>query len=214
MPDTAVRNEITIDLVLDGDQESALIGLNLAEGISGFGDDKDAALRSLAKDIIEHPNPSKFMRQVPVGGSPNLGLATTEQLLDELRARAAINGTLHYRTVDLDKDSGGVAEQPQEIRVNKATSLLEDVQEAFMGGSPPDYVLFGEKDITDDEIAALRKNGHVVVLRENYVGGGIVTLINPGTQCRDVKKYSPVQNGVERVVSVWRPGHSGPRWII
>lgn len=103
MPDTAVRNEITIDLSLDGNQESALIGLNLAEGISGFGDDKDAALRNLAKGIIEHPNPSKFMRQVPVEGSPNLGLATTGQLLDELRARAAINGTLHYRTVDLDQ---------------------------------------------------------------------------------------------------------------
>lgn len=30
----------------------------------------------------------------------NLGLATTRQLLDELRARAEVNGTINYRTVD------------------------------------------------------------------------------------------------------------------
>ena len=31
---------------------------------------------------------------------PLLGLATTAQLIDELRARAEINGYLNYRTVD------------------------------------------------------------------------------------------------------------------
>lgn len=33
---------------------------------------------------------------------PYLGLATTEQLLDELRARIEVSGLLQYRTVDSD----------------------------------------------------------------------------------------------------------------
>lgn len=33
---------------------------------------------------------------------PNLGLATTAELLDELRARAEVDGRLGYRTVDGD----------------------------------------------------------------------------------------------------------------
>ena len=32
-------------------------------------------------------------------GHPHLGLATTRQLLDELRARAEVDGTINYRTV-------------------------------------------------------------------------------------------------------------------
>ena len=31
---------------------------------------------------------------------PNLGCATTGQLLDELRARCEVNGTMNYRTVE------------------------------------------------------------------------------------------------------------------
>ena len=37
-------------------------------------------------------------------GKPWLGNATTEELLDELRARCEVNGTLHYKTV-----GGGVS---------------------------------------------------------------------------------------------------------
>jgi hypothetical protein len=40
------------------------------------------------------------------GDKPNLGLATTGQLLDELRARAEVDGTIGYRTVDSLADDG------------------------------------------------------------------------------------------------------------
>ena len=33
---------------------------------------------------------------------PNLGCATTGELIDELRARVEINGTVDYRTIDMD----------------------------------------------------------------------------------------------------------------
>ena len=45
---------------------------------------------------------------------PNLGLATTFELLDELRARAEIHGWGNYRTVDMDKDG------PQDIHSPEA----------------------------------------------------------------------------------------------
>lgn len=32
--------------------------------------------------------------------APHLGCATTEDLIDELRARCEVNGTLGYRTID------------------------------------------------------------------------------------------------------------------
>lgn len=37
-----------------------------------------------------------------IWSKPWLGNATTAELLDELRARAEMNGTLDYRTVDAD----------------------------------------------------------------------------------------------------------------
>ena len=37
----------------------------------------------------------------------NLGLATTGQLIDELRARCEVNGTIHYKTVTGYSDKEG-----------------------------------------------------------------------------------------------------------
>lgn len=36
-----------------------------------------------------------------IWNQPWLGNATTEELIDELRARCEINGTLNYKTVDI-----------------------------------------------------------------------------------------------------------------
>jgi hypothetical protein len=44
------------------------------------------------------------------GDKPNLGLATTGQLLDELRARAEVNGTIGYRTVGRILDPHALAD--------------------------------------------------------------------------------------------------------
>lgn len=42
--------------------------------------------------LDEHPEPEKEL--------PNLGLATTRQLLEEIVARAEINGSIDHRTVE------------------------------------------------------------------------------------------------------------------
>lgn len=46
-----MSNSINIELVLDGNAWGAMIGPNLQEGISGWGDTPSAALRDLATRI-------------------------------------------------------------------------------------------------------------------------------------------------------------------
>lgn len=108
-----------------------------------------------------------------------------------------------------------------EIRAVKAAKVpnhklppLERVLKEFTESRHISSVQFGENDITDNEIAKLRKNGHLVILRENYIGDHARTLLHPSTQCVYVKEYGPVQDGVDRIVTVWRLGHSGPGKIV
>lgn len=55
----------------------------------------------------------------PMTDEPSLGLATTRQLLDEIRARIEIDhyrdgGGLDYRTADTDGDQSTAGETPEE----------------------------------------------------------------------------------------------------
>jgi len=52
--------EIKIDLGVDGPKCSALIGPNIAEGITGYGDSYDEAMRELAFSILKHSDPTRF----------------------------------------------------------------------------------------------------------------------------------------------------------
>ena len=54
----------------------------------------DADLCEAFADIIDQIN------QFPA--QPNLGCATTRELLDEIKARIEVDGNLDYRTVDSD----------------------------------------------------------------------------------------------------------------
>lgn len=125
--------------------------------------------------------------------TPNLGLATTGQLLDELHARCEINGTLNYSTV-------GVPNEERPTPLHKLPPL-ERVEKEFAQSRGIDYVQFYEDGITADDIGELRAKGHPVIFRENH---------GPGNNFTYVKKFGPVESGVQRIVSVWRQGHSGP----
>ena len=63
----------------------------------------------------------------------NLGLATTGQIIDELRARCEINGTIHYRTVDeIDEIRDSELEQARKSKVllARAKPLLDELRKA------------------------------------------------------------------------------------
>lgn len=54
------------------------------------------------KNIVLNPDLAEEFAKIidEIWNKPWLGNATTEQLIDELKARCEINGTLNYRTVD------------------------------------------------------------------------------------------------------------------
>ena len=52
----------------------------------------------LDADLIE----AMIVEVLAIDNEPQLGCATTEQLLDEIKTRIEMDGQLQYRTVDID----------------------------------------------------------------------------------------------------------------
>ena len=45
----------------------------------------------------------EFFTEIPSPAKPNLGCATTKELLEEITARIEVSGELDYKTIDCDK---------------------------------------------------------------------------------------------------------------
>lgn len=61
---------------------------------------EQAALQALAPVLVAAITQANTTIPAPEVAKPNLGCATTAELLDELLARSEVNGTIDYRTVD------------------------------------------------------------------------------------------------------------------
>ncbi len=68
------------------------------------------------------------------GHEPNLGLATTRELLDEIRARIEVDGRLDYRTVDGDEQAMQTlreAVKAQASHLDLLDSVTRNCRDAF-----------------------------------------------------------------------------------
>jgi hypothetical protein len=67
--------------------------------ISSSGDQSAVSIPRGQSQYVEIEGERPVLLITVAPSEPNLGLATTAQLIDELRARAEVNGTINYRSV-------------------------------------------------------------------------------------------------------------------